>query len=81
MPISLSAETQKLIEDRMKQRGAPSADDVVQAAIHALDEMEATEPDDETWGAIDRAEEQYQRGEGIPLDEAFERMRRKHFGS
>jgi len=81
MAISLSAATQKLIEDRMKERGARSADDVVQAAIHALDEPGAAKPDEEVWAAIELAEEQYQRGEVVPLDEGFEQVRRKHFGS
>ena len=81
MAISLSPKTQRLVEERMKERGAPSADDVVLAAFHALDELQAAEPDDDTWAAIDRAEEQFQRGEGLPLDEAFERVRRKRFGA
>ena len=37
--------------------------------------------DEETRAAIERGEAQYQRGEGIPLDEAFAKMREKHFGS
>jgi hypothetical protein len=36
--------------------------------------------DEETRGAIERAEIQYNRGEGIPLDEAFAKLRQKHFG-
>ena len=79
MAISLRPETQRLIEERMKERGAIAADDVVLAAFQALDELEAADPDEDAWAAIDRGEEQHRRGEGIPLDEAFERVRRKHF--
>jgi Arc/MetJ-type ribon-helix-helix transcriptional regulator len=83
MTISLSAETQKLLEERMKAGGFPTADDAVRAALQRMAEHDAwtgDEIDDETWAAIERAEAQYQRGEGIPVDEAFERIRRKHFG-
>ncbi len=76
MGISLSPETQKLIEDRMKEAGISTADELVRAALEALGELT---PDEETWRAIDRAESQYQRGEGIPLDEAMAQLRKKHF--
>jgi predicted transcriptional regulator len=36
--------------------------------------------DEETKAAIERGEAQYKRGEGIPLDEAFAKLREKHFG-
>lgn len=78
MSLSLNPQTQKMIEDRMKQAGVGTADELVQAALAALDELE---PDDQTWAAIDKAEEQYHRGEGMPADEAFSQMRRKHFNS
>lgn len=76
--MSLSRETQKLIEDRMKRSGYPTADDVVRVALETLEHFEAAGPDDDTWAAIDRAEAQFERGEGVPADEAFERLRRKH---
>lgn len=40
MPLSLSPETQKLIEDRMNAAGFSSADDFVQAAILSLDQQD-----------------------------------------
>ena len=40
----------------------------------------ADELDAETLAAIEAADAQIDRGEGIPLDEAFQRLRRKHFG-
>ena len=78
MSVSLSRKTQKMIEERMKQAGLGTADELVQAALHALDELE---PDEQTWAAIDRAEEQHRRGEGISVDEAFAKLRRKHLNS
>jgi Arc/MetJ-type ribon-helix-helix transcriptional regulator len=81
MPISLQPETQLLIEDRMKRGGFSSPDDVVRAAIETLDSCDADELDDATLAAIDRAEAEYARGEGVPVDKAFAELRRKHFGS
>ena len=40
MAISLRPETQRLIEERMKQGGFPSADEVVQAALSSLDRQD-----------------------------------------
>lgn len=40
MPVSLSPETQKLIEDRMKDAGFVSADEFVRAAIFSLDQQD-----------------------------------------
>ena len=42
--------------------------------------MDEAELDDATIAAIDEAEAQYQRGEGMPLDQAFELLRKKHLG-
>ena len=61
MSITLSPETQKLIEERMKQDGYPSADDVVLAALELLDQKEPL--DEQTLAAIDRAESQIEAGE------------------
>ena len=83
MGISLSAETQRLIEERMKQSGFSTADDLVRAALQTLDEVRGEPYDrlaEETRQAIDEAEAQHARGQGIPLDEAFDRLRRKHLG-
>jgi len=56
---------------------------VVRVALETLDQIEG-EPledlDPETIAAIERAEAQAERGEGMPVDEAFEQLRRKHFG-
>ncbi|MDB5319287.1 MAG: hypothetical protein JWN40_918 [Phycisphaerales bacterium] len=40
MAISLSPETQKLIEERMKHSGYASADDVVRAGLSSLEQQE-----------------------------------------
>jgi hypothetical protein len=52
----------------------------VRVALEMLDDYDA-ELDDATLDAIDRAESQYERGEGMPAEEAFAQLRRKHFGA
>jgi len=78
MAISLTAETQKLIEDRMKRDGYPTPDDVVRAAMELLDQP--AELDAETLAAIDRAEEQIERGEYRDWAEVSAELRRKYLG-
>lgn len=65
----------------MKQTGMPTPDDLVQLALSTLDQVQGEDfeqLDADTRAAIAEGEAQYQRGEGIPLDEAFERLRTKH---
>jgi Arc/MetJ-type ribon-helix-helix transcriptional regulator len=79
MSVTLSPEIQKLLEERIKRGGYSTVDDLVRAALETLDHLEADELDEATVAAIDRAEAQYARGEGMDVDEAFEQIRRKHF--
>lgn len=80
MPICLQPETEKLIEERMKRGDFSSPDEMVRAALETLDQFDAEELDEATIQAIDEAEAEYSRGEGIPADQAFAELRRKHFG-
>lgn len=75
MNISISPETQKLLEDRLQQGGYQSADDVVHAALEALNEMETGPLDEKTLDAIDRAEDQIERGEFRDLDDVKDQIR------
>ena len=75
MNISLSPETQKLLEQRLQQGGYQSADDVVHAALEAWNEMEMGPLDEKTQDAIDRAEDQIERGEFRDLDEVKDQIR------
>ncbi len=74
MTITLSAETQKRLEDKLKSGAYGSADEVVHAALAALDEIEAMGLDEETLAAIDQAEEQIERGEEHDAKQARQMM-------
>ena len=83
MPISLSPETEKLIEERMKETGVETPDDMIRLALQMFDETHGEDYEDldsETRRSIEESEADYQRGGGIPIDEAFAILRRKHFG-
>lgn len=83
MNVVLSPETAKLLEERMRRGGYASPDDAVRLALQTLEQVEGDsleELDPETLAAIERADAEAERGEGMPADEAFERLRRKHFG-
>jgi antitoxin ParD1/3/4 len=80
MAISLSPEIQKLLEDRVRSGAYPSADEVVHAALSALDELEAIKPDDETLAAIDRSEDQIERGEVHNWNDVRDRVRDRFLG-
>ena len=78
MGISLSPTTQKLIEERMKDGDFQSPDELIRIALKSLEGEPVEELDPETQAAIERAEDQADRGEGIPLDEAFRQLRQKY---
>lgn len=63
MVVSLSAETKKLLEEKLKAGPYESVDAVVQAALVALHEVESHGLDAITLAALDKAEDQIDRGE------------------
>lgn len=79
MTITLSAETRRLLEEKLKNGGYRSADEVVHAALEALNELEASGLDDDSLDAIDGAEDQVERGEVHDWKDVRERVRAKFF--
>ena len=75
MVISLSEETQRLVQQKLGAGGYRSADDVVRAALDALDQLEPPALDTETLDGIDRAEEQIKRGDVLEWTEARDGVR------
>jgi len=83
MPILLSPETEKLIEERMKQTGFDRADDLVRLALQTLEQTYGEDYEDLDSGtrkSIEESEKDYEQGGGIPSNEAFALLRKKHFG-
>lgn len=79
MTLSLDPELQKFIDEQIKAGHFSSPEEVIEAGLSSL-MMQEPELDDATIAAIDEAEAQHERGEGIPLDEAFDRLRKKYSG-
>jgi Arc/MetJ-type ribon-helix-helix transcriptional regulator len=78
MSVTLSPETQRLIEERLKQTGLTSADELIRTALQTLDQVQGEDFDSldaETRAAIDEAEAQYARGEARPWEEVREELR------
>ena len=80
MGLSLSPETQQLIEAQMRKGGYNSADDVVRVALELLDQTQCDALDEETLESIDRAEDQIERGEYRSWDEVKAELRAKYLG-
>jgi predicted transcriptional regulator len=78
MAIVLNAETQKLIEERMKETGVDTADELVRVALQTLHQVRGEdfeELDAETRAAIEEGLAQADRGEGRPWEEVREELR------
>ncbi len=79
MNVRLRPDLQKFIDDEVKSGKFASADEVIEAALARLMLDPASgDADAETLAAIDEAEAQIDRGEGVSLDDAFARLRKKH---
>ena len=71
-------ELQKFIDDQVKAGHFSSPEAAVEAAVEQMMLYEAAyELDDETADAINRAEEQIDRGEGIDFKQFAAEMRKK----
>jgi Arc/MetJ-type ribon-helix-helix transcriptional regulator len=78
MSVSLSPETQALIEERMRRGGYPTADDVVRVALDVLHQVEDDQIDDAEMVALRASIEQMKRGQVVDWDELSAELRRKH---
>jgi Arc/MetJ-type ribon-helix-helix transcriptional regulator len=80
MTITLDAQTQKLLEERMREGGYASENDALRAGLELLAREEIPPLDDETLDAIDEAEDEIERGETIDAREALAKLRREYLG-
>ncbi|HET6248555.1 MAG TPA: hypothetical protein VFE47_12710 [Tepidisphaeraceae bacterium] len=80
MEVSLSPKTEKLLQERMRDGDYGSPDEAIQIALESMAPESLESLDADTLAAINRAEQQSERGEGIPIGEAFAGLRRKRLG-
>ena len=78
MTTTLGPETRKLLEDQLKKGNFASADEVVHAALRALEEL--NELDEETLDAIDEAEDELERGEALDWKDVRGEIRKEFLG-
>lgn len=81
MTITLDDETQKLLEQQMREGGFKSAGEVVRAALESLSREQIPPMDEETQQAIDRGMDEYERGETLDGDHAIAELRKKYLGN
>lgn len=65
MNITLRPETQRILEERLRNSRFNDPDELVIAALNALGDSEPDALDEETLDAIDAAEEHIARGECV----------------
>jgi len=78
MAITLSPETQELIEARMKELGFDSSDEFLRVAVQTFSPAEVYDYDDldeETRAAIEEGQREIDQGLGIPWEDAEARLR------
>jgi Arc/MetJ-type ribon-helix-helix transcriptional regulator len=75
MTLTLTPETQRMVEDRLKDGTFRSFDEIVHAGLAALNHQLSEELDEETLDAIDEAEDQIERGEVHNLEDVEDRIR------
>jgi Arc/MetJ-type ribon-helix-helix transcriptional regulator len=77
MTISLSLETQRLLEEQMKRHGYSTPDEAVRSALENLDQEKGEyleDLDPATQAAIAEGLAQADRGEGRPWEEVREEL-------
>lgn len=72
-------ELERFIAEEVKAGRYPSVAAAIAAAVEQMMlDRESAEPDEEALPAIEEAEAQLDRGEGMPLDDAFSQLRQKY---
>lgn len=76
--VSLNAQTQRLIEERMKETGVRSPDELIRVALQTLHQVRGQDFEDldpETQAVIEEGLAQADRGETRPWEEVREELR------
>lgn len=78
MHLQIKQELEKFIDEQVRSGRFPTRAAAIEAAIKQMMlDREAADLDDETAAAINRAEEQIDRGEGIEFEKFAAKMREK----
>jgi Arc/MetJ-type ribon-helix-helix transcriptional regulator len=80
MDIALRPETRKLLEDRLKGGRYATADELVRAALQALNQIDAQGLDEPILDAIDLSEDLIERGEMRDWKDVRQHFRDKFLG-
>ncbi len=78
--VRLNEQTEKLLEEKVQSGDYGSADEVVRAALLALDEAKSIGLSDEVLDAIDRAEDQIDSGQVHDWKDVRENVQNMFFG-
>lgn len=81
MNIALSPATQRMLEEKLQSGQYGSPDDVVRAALEALNELSTLCPDEEILDGIDRAEDQIESGNVHDWKNVRDQVRSKFLGN
>jgi len=81
MKVLLNPQLEKFVADEVKSGHFSYAEEVIEAGLARLMlDPGSDDCDMELAAAIEQAEDQLDRGEGMTLDDAFSRLRKKPFG-
>ena len=80
MTVSLSPETQELLQRKLQTGGYPSADAVIFAALEALEKLSGDPLSESALDSIDRAEDQIDRGNVHEWKDVREQVRARFLG-
>ena len=78
--VRLNEQTEKLLEEKVQSGDYGSADEVVRAALLALDEVKSIGLSDEVLDAIDRAEDQIDSGQVHDWKDVRKNVQNMFFG-
>jgi Arc/MetJ-type ribon-helix-helix transcriptional regulator len=81
MQLSLNPDIQRFIDEQVKTGRFPSHEAVIEAAISEWRDAGEAALDAQTISAINEAEEQADRGEGMDLDEFRAHIKRRMSGT
>jgi Arc/MetJ-type ribon-helix-helix transcriptional regulator len=82
MQVTLKPQYQKFIDEQVRAGRFASPEEAIEAGVARLMfDPESDDLDDETLAAIEQSEVEFERGEGIPLEQAADEIRKRYKNS